>query len=89
MRKSALVLLAALPLAAGCAPPKVLVGHAYASSDKSIQTFIQKSGAAVGSGDSKTNLFNVHVRVCNQDANNSTTACKDSVILENVVPNSI
>lgn len=72
-----------------CGPPKVLVGHVYASDDKSINTFIQKSGASVGSNDDKTDLFNVYMRVCNQDANNSTNACKDSLILSNVNPKSL
>ena len=83
--------LAVLALSAfGCAPPKVLVNHAYASTDKSIQTFIQKSGAAVGSSsENKTDLFNVYLRVCNQAADNTTANCKDTLILENVNPNSI
>ena len=71
-----------------CGPPKVLVNHSYASADKSIDTYIQKSGD-VGSGKSKTNLFNVYMRVCNQEANNTTTACKDALILENVTPGSL
>jgi hypothetical protein len=82
--------LAVLGLGAfACAPPKVLVNHAYASADKSIQAFIQKSGATVGSGDNQTELFNVFMRVCNQAENNSTSDCKDTLILENVNPNSL
>ena len=89
MRFLPLVLIGLFALAsAACAPPKVLVGHSYASSDKSIDTYIQKSGD-VGSGKSKTNLFNVYMRVCNQEANNTTTVCKDSLILENVTPGSL
>lgn len=85
-----LVAFAALGLGSmGCAPPKVLVNHSYASTDKSIQTFITRSGDSVGSDKNKTNLFNVFVRVCNQDATNTTNACKDTLILENVNPNSI
>ena len=72
-----------------CGPPKVLVGHVYASDDKSINTFIQKSGDSVGSGNEKTDLFNVYMRVCNQDPNNTTNGCKDSLILSNVNPKSI
>ncbi len=74
----------------GCAgPPKVLVEHSYASTDKSIETYIQKSGASVGSGKDKTELFNVFLRVCNQDAANTMAACKDTVVLENVNPKSL
>ena len=89
MMKSFVVVGLTALAAAGCAPPKVLVGHAYASSDKSIQTFIVRSGASVGSDSDKKNLFNVYMRVCDQDANNGTAACKDTLILENVNPDSI
>lgn len=86
-----LLVVAALGLAAtGCAPPpKVLIEHSYATTDKSVQTYIQKSGAAVGSGKDKTELFNVFVRVCNQDASNTMGVCKDTLILENVNPKSL
>lgn len=73
----------------GCAPPKVLVGHSYATSDKSIETLIEKSGASVGSGNNKQNLFNVYMRVCNQQSTNEIAECKDTLILDNVTPNSI
>jgi hypothetical protein len=84
-------LAAATTLAAtGCSgPPKVLVEHSYATTDRSIETYIQKSGAAVGSGKDKTELFNVFVRVCNQDASNTMAGCKDTLILENVNPRSL
>jgi hypothetical protein len=76
--------------AAGCSgPPKVLVDHSYASSDKSVETYIQKAGASVGTGKDKTELFNVFMRVCNQDASNSMAVCKDTLILENVNPRSL
>lgn len=76
-------------VSAGCAPPRVLVGHSYATSNKSIETIIEKSGASVGSGKEKTELFNVYMRVCDQDEGNSTARCKDTLILENVTPSSI
>jgi hypothetical protein len=68
----------------GCAVPKVLYSHSYAASDKSIETFIQRSGASVGSGENKTNLFNLYMRVCDQGADNATSNCKDTLLLENV-----
>ena len=80
MKSFVLVGLTALA-AVGCAPPKVLVGHTYASSDK--------SGATVGSDKDKKSLFDVYMRVCDQDASNGTAACKDTLILENVNPDSI
>ena len=80
---------ASLALAGCSAPPKVLVEHSYASSDKSVETFIQKAGASVGTGKDKTELFNVFMRVCNQDASNAMAVCKDTLILENVNPRSL
>ena len=88
MKSFVLVGLTALA-AVGREPPKVLVGHTYASSDKSIQTIIGKSGATVGSDKDKKSLFDVYMRVCDQDASNGTAACKDTLILENVNPDSI
>jgi hypothetical protein len=82
------VILAAVAIA-GCAPPKVLVDHSYASTDKSLETLIQRSGESVGSGSKKANLFDVYLRVCNQAADNSQSSCKDSLVLENVNPNSL
>ena len=76
-------------LIAGCAPPKVLVDHSYATADKSLEILIQRSGESVGNAQSKTNLFNVFMRVCNQGADNTQANCKDSVILENVDPRSL
>ena len=74
--------------AAGCAPPKVLVDHSYTAADKSIEGLMQQSGAAVGGGDKKGNLFNWFMRVCTQGADNSQSNCKDTVLLENVDPRS-
>jgi hypothetical protein len=72
--------------AVGCAPPKVLVAHSYATSDKSIEALLQRSGETTGTAQAKNNLFNVFMRVCNQAADNTQSNCKDTVILENVRP---
>jgi len=81
--------LASLASVSACAPPKVLIDHSYASADKSLVTYIVSSGQSVGSGNDKTNLFNVFLRVCTQGADNTTTACKDTLILANVNPKSL
>ena len=87
MRCFCLVLCA---LALGCgAAPKVLYSHSYAAADKSIETIVQRSGDSAGSGVTKTNLFNLYMRVCDQGADNSTANCKDTLILENVDPKSL
>lgn len=73
---------------AGCAPPKILVDHSYTAADKSIEGLMQQSGDAVGVGAKKGNLFNWFMRVCTQGADNSLSNCKDTVLLENVDPQS-
>jgi len=76
--------------AAGCAPPpKVLRSHRYFGPDKTVQTYMQLSGEAVSSGDNQVRLFNYFLRVCNQQADNTTEECKDKEVLSNVHPGSI
>jgi hypothetical protein len=91
MRKIVMCAVFCVPALVGCGapPPKILMAHNYATDDKSVQTLIQQSGAAVKEGNVKTNLFNVILRVCNQSPNNELSACKDTVVLENVHPGSI
>lgn len=91
MRKLALsVVIASGAALAGCgAPPKVLMSHQYATQDKSVEVLIQQSGAVVKEGKTQTNLFNVFMRVCSQSANNEQSACKDTLVLENVYPGSL
>lgn len=90
-RAAILGLCAAATFAAvGCAPPpKVLKSHAFFGPDKTVQTYIQLSGETVGSGKDQVRLFNYFVRVCNQQAENTTTECKDQEVLSNVHPGSI
>jgi hypothetical protein len=79
-----LLLSCALALVGCGSAPKILYFHSYASADKSVETIIQRSGASVGSGAKKSNLFDVYMRVCDQAADNSTVNCKDTLVLENV-----
>lgn len=89
--KSFLILAVFAFAGVGCAAPKVLVSHSYATSDKSIQTIIQQSGDSVVSADGKKEiqLYNVYMRVCDQGKDNSLSRCQDSLILNNVHPRSI
>lgn len=71
----------------GCAPPpKVLVGHNFAGQDKSVKVMLQDSGQANKANDKK--LFNVFVRMCDV-TKELEGACKDTQVLENVVPGSV
>lgn len=74
---------------AGCAtaPPKILVRHNFAGPEKSSKTMLQDSGQKDPS--SKRELFHVWVRVCDVKADSSEVECKDTKVLENVVPGSV
>jgi hypothetical protein len=81
---------AALALCAlgGCAPPpKVLVASDFNGDDKTSKMLIQDSGQVDPS--SKKKLFNVYVRMCGIDARAVESACKDTLVVENVVPGSV
>ena len=70
----------ALVGSAGCAPPKVLIKHQFVDADKSAKTYIERG---------TDNLFRVSARVCDVQGNNQETNCKDTLLLENVVPGSV
>lgn len=74
-----------------CTPPKILVAHSYATSDKSLQTVIQQSGDSVQSanGEDEVQLYNVYMRVCDQGQDNTLSRCQDSLLLSNVHPGTI
>ena len=71
----------------GCgAPPKVLVGHGCAGADKSVKVMLQDVGQTNKANGQK--IFNVFVRMCDVTAHGEN-ACKDTQVLENVVPGSV
>jgi hypothetical protein len=72
---------------AGCGqPPKVLVGHNFAGPDKSVKVMLHDVGQTNKANNQK--VFNVLVRMCDVNAQ-AETACKDTLVLENVVPGSV
>lgn len=85
LRTSAFALLALAGV--GCStPPKVLVGHNFAGSQKSVKVMLQDSGQTNKASGQK--VFNVFVRMC--DVSTETEAgCKDTQVLDNVVPGSV
>ena len=85
MNKRAFATLAAVAfslLGAACAPPKVMIDHSYVDADKASKSYIQRSA-------DNDKLFDLSVRVCDVQASNTDTNCKDSKVLGNVVPGSV
>jgi hypothetical protein len=72
----------ALSTLAACAPPKVMIDHAFVDEDKAAKAYIVRSSE-------KAQLFDLSVRVCDIQANNTESGCKDTKVLSNVVPGSI
>jgi len=95
MRKSHILLMIVAAVvvalfAASCTPPKVLTSYGFRSETKTGKTFMQRSGASADTGGKQaTNLFNVFVRICDLDASNNETNCKDTLVLENVNPRTV
>ncbi len=72
---------------AGCtAPNKVLVGHNFAGNEKSVKVMLQDVGQTNKASGQK--VFNVFVRMCDVNTQ-AEAACKDTQVLENVVPGSV
>ncbi len=65
--------------AVACTPPMVLVDQAYFGKQRVIKSIMQKNGG----------LFNQYLRVCTLDAAGKEGNCKDTLVLENVVPGSL
>ena len=69
-------------LSLACVPPKVMIDHSYVDADKASKSYIQRSAE-------NDKLFDMSVRVCDVQANNTDTNCKDTKVLGNVVPGSV
>ena len=80
-------ILAAATLPACVLPPKVLVSHSYRGEEKTSKTLLMNSGQIDPS--TKQHLFDVFVRLCDIDPQGNETACKDTKVLNNVVPGSV
>ena len=66
---------------------KVLVSHSFAGPEKSTKVMLQNSGQQDPS--TKKPLFHVWVRICDVHADNTEVQCKDTRVLDNVVPGSV
>lgn len=66
-------------LATGCVAPKVMVDQAFMGDSHTIKMLMQKNAAGT---------FDQSIRVCTIEKG-AETACKDTVVLENVTPGSL
>ncbi len=81
----ALGLVVGLFLVCGCAPQQVLIAQGFAG-ERVVRYTIQKNAQ----GDEKSgDLFDLRVRLCNQGDDGSDSNCQDTVVLENVKPQSV
>lgn len=76
---TALGALATLALVGCGPPPKVMVDHGYLGQTRTIKLLMQRNASGT---------FDQSVRVCTLSAGKET-ACKDTVVLENVTPGSL
>ncbi|MBI2374041.1 MAG: hypothetical protein HYV07_08585 [Deltaproteobacteria bacterium] len=70
----------------GCVTsPNVLIGQGFVS-ERVVRFAIQPTGQ----GTQETGaLFNLLMRMCNASDNGTTDQCKDTLLLENVMPRSV
>ena len=66
----------------GCASNKIMVGSTFRGESKIGQMLLEKK-------DEKEKLYNAYVRLCDLGDKFRPTGCKESMILENVVPANI
>ncbi len=88
--KSIRILFVALLALAGVAcgpPPKILTQQTFIGPDKVYQERIQTTGKTDPS--TKRLLYNFTVNICDVAENGATTNCKETLLLENVYPESI
>ncbi len=81
------VALASVLAGCGAAPPKILISQAFQGDDKNLRTLMQFSGKKNEA--TKAALFNVWVSVCDVTEANAEAACKESKVLDDVVPGSL
>lgn len=88
--KSIRILFVALLALAGVAcgpPPKILTQQTFIGPDKVYQERIQTTGKQDPS--TKRLLYNFTVNICDVAENGATSNCKETLLLENVYPESI
>ncbi len=92
MKKIIILAIVAMSLIfTGCASPQWLTSNKFLGEDKIMKEFyalrIQAAQAVVD--DQNTEYFDYTVRVCNVDDSGTLSQCMDTVILENVMQNTL
>jgi hypothetical protein len=92
MKKIIILALVAMSLTlAGCRAPQWLTSNKFLGEDKTMKEFyaFRIQAGQVMTGDTKTEYFDYTVRVCNVDDAGNLSQCMDTVILENVMQNTL
>ena len=83
----ALGLLAAATLPACSVSSKILVANNFSGEDKTAKILILDSGQINPA--TKRHLYNVFVRMCDLNAQGGESSCKDTKLVDNVIPGSV
>lgn len=78
---------AAALLPACSLPPKIMVSHQFRGVEKTSKLLIMATGQINPA--TKAALFDVFMRMCDLDAQGNEAACKDTKVIENIVPGSV
>lgn len=78
---------AAATLPACVVPPKILITHHYRGEDKTSKILIMENGQINPA--TKKRLFDVLVRMCDLDPQGNETSCKDTKVVDNILPGSV
>lgn len=82
-RMSGALLLAAL---CGCATPRYLVSD-FTMGERSVKYILTPISARAGKNE--VQLYDFIVQICDLDTKDEPSACKDTTVVSNVVPQSI
>ncbi len=92
MKKMIILALVAMSLLlAGCANPQWLTSNKFLGEDKTMKEFFafRIQAGQIMTDDSGTEYFDYTARVCNVDDAGNLSQCMDTVILENVMQNTL
>ena len=92
MKKLIILAFVALSLTlAGCKAPQWLTSNKFLGEDKTMKEFYAErlQAGQVMTGDTKTKYFDYTVRVCNVADDGTLSQCMDTVVLENVMQNTL
>lgn len=92
MKKIIILAVVAMSLTfTGCVSPQWLTSNKFLGEDKTMKEFYAKriQAGQILTGDDKTEYFDYTVRVCNVADDGTLSQCMDTVVLENVMQNTL